>query len=108
MPAQPLVAAETARLPPTSPQRFDPPPSTTSTRPFPGPSSACLINELSSKTFSVAIGPLKAAAPPKGWNTGSQTWISGCASHRSVVAGLVPEFGTRGSLSVGVEAGYNL
>src|SRR3954469_17473457 len=86
MPAHPLVAAKTARLPPTRPQRFDPPPSTTSTRPSPGLSTACLISVLSSNTLSVAIGPLNVTAPPNAWKTGSQTWISGWASHRSVVA----------------------
>src|SRR3954469_446563 len=91
MPAHPLVAAETARLPPTRPQRFDPPPSTTSTRPSPGPSTACLTSVLSSNTFSVVIGPANEGAPPKDRNTGSQTWISGLASQRSVVAGVLTE-----------------
>jgi hypothetical protein len=86
---------DTARFPPTRPQRLDPPPSTTSTRPSPGLSTACLISVLSSNSFTVVIGPLNRTVPPKIWNTGSQTWISGWASQRSVVAGLV----TRGSLS---------
>src|SRR5215207_10717020 len=89
MPAQPLVAADTARLPPTRPQRGDPPPSTTSTRPSPGLSTARLMRVLSSNTFTVVIGPLNDTLPPKIWNTGSHTWTSGWASHRSVVAGLV-------------------
>src|SRR5450830_866297 len=90
MPAQPLRAAALARLPPTNARRKEPPPSTTSTRPSPGESTACLTHVLSSNTFTVLTGPQKAAKPPKALNTGGRTrnWPDSsflCSSQRSQV-----------------------
>src|SRR3954451_10200624 len=63
-PAQPFCAAATARLPPRSEQRRDAPPSTTRTRPSPGCATASRTMVLSSKTFSVVIGPQNAGTLP--------------------------------------------
>src|SRR3989344_3396943 len=72
-PAQPLRAAAAARLPPTRARRSDPPPSTTSTRPSPGDSTAALTCVLSSWHLTVLTGPANAATPPKLWKTGGKT-----------------------------------
>jgi len=72
-PAQPFLTASTARLPPTSAVRSDPPPSMTSTRPAPGDSSASRTRLLSSKHCTVLTTPLKAAAPPNSRQSGGST-----------------------------------
>src|SRR3989344_384990 len=48
-------------------------PSTTSTRPSPGDSTAALTCVLSSWHLTVLTGPANAATPPKLWKTGGKT-----------------------------------
>jgi hypothetical protein len=64
MPVQPFFTASSASWSPTSAQRIEAPPSITSTRLFPALSTALRTKELSSKIFSVVIGPPKDGRPP--------------------------------------------
>ena len=89
MPAQPRSTAMAAIRSPTSAERSDPPPSTTSTRPCgSGCSDSVFFSRaLSSKHFTVTAGPANRAWRPKlrSW-TGMLASASPCSSTRSAVA----------------------
>ena len=86
-----FFSAAIPRFPPSRARRNDPPPSTTSTRPSPGESTAAFTSELSSKHLMVLTGPLNFRTAPKSLKTGGNTrnapelsflWVS----HKSQVA----------------------
>src|SRR5690606_2498715 len=90
-PAQPFSTADRAITSPMRAEAREPPPSTTSTRPSPGPLRTRFTRALSRKQRMVAIGPANAVRPPYLMNCVSQLASSASnSSIRSAVANFMP------------------
>eukprot|EP00963_Diacronema_lutheri_P011332 scaffold1368_cov333-Pavlova_lutheri.AAC.27 len=102
-PLHPFLTAMAARLSPSTAHRSEPPPSTTSTRPFPGSSSAARTKGLFSKHLTVDTFPWNPYRPPRSRKMGcaictfpcvtTSTGSGTCTSQRSAVPPLVASGG---------------